>query len=89
MKGMKFFNIGYLNDLWRFRLSDSTWTWISGSTTSDQSGVYGEKGEASTENVPGARYSAVGWFDNTKQELWLFGGIGYGSNGFSGKNGLF
>ena len=66
-----------LNDLWRYRINDSTWTWISGSDSIDQPGVYGEKGNASSENVPGARYGAVGWYDSLRQEFWLFGGFGY------------
>ena len=58
-------------------MNDSTWTWISGSDSIDQPGVYGEKGNASSENVPGSRGGAVGWYDSLKQELWLFGGYGY------------
>jgi len=60
--------------LWRYRVNDSTWTWISGSNTINQIGVYGEKGKASTENIPGARSGAVGWYDSLRQEFWLFGG---------------
>jgi len=68
--------IGLLNDLWRYRVNDSTWTWMSGSNTIQQIGVYGEKGNASMNSVPGARQNAVGWFDRLNQELWLFGGSG-------------
>ena len=50
---------------------------MSGSTVIYQLGVYGEKGIASVENVPGSRFGAVGWFDSSTQELWLFGGLGY------------
>jgi len=67
---------GNLNDLWRYRVNDSTWTWISGSNTINQRASYGEKGVPSPSNVPGARYGAAGWFDNDRQELWLFGGTG-------------
>ena len=74
-------NLGLLlNDLWRYRLNDSTWTWISGSNTTNQRGVYGEKGTASTEYVPGARGSAVGWYDSLRQEFWVFGGWGFGKD---------
>ena len=58
-------------------MNDSTWTWISGSITINQRGVYGEKGNASIENVPGSRWGAVGWIDISTQEFWLFGGYGY------------
>jgi len=61
-------------------MNDSTWTWISGSNTINQPGIYGVKGNASTTNVPGGRYGAVGWFDGSTQEFWLFGGYGYGSD---------
>ena len=70
-----FFLLGSLNDLWRYRLNDNTWTWISGSDTDQQEGVYGEKGNASIFNVPGARLSAIVWFDDLNQEVWLFAGI--------------
>jgi len=63
-----------LNDLWRYRISDNTWTWMGGSNTPDQPGVYGEKGVASSENIPDARCCGVTWFDNSQRELWLFGG---------------
>ena len=58
-------------------MNDSTWTWISGSNTINQPGIYGEKGKVSIENIPGSRYGAFGWFDSFTQELWLFGGYGY------------
>jgi len=67
--------------LWRYRLSDSTWTWIGGSDSPNQPGVYGEKGNANTFFVPSARKGAAGWFDSSKREFWLFGGIGYGNVG--------
>jgi len=73
--------LGYkLSDLWRYGMNDSTWTWISGSDSIDQPGVYGEKGNASSENVPSSRNGAVGWYDSLRQELWLFGGYGYGND---------
>jgi len=61
-------------------LSDQPmWTWLSGNVIAEQRAVYGSKGVASTNNVPGARYGAVGWFDAINKELWLFGGYGYTS----------
>jgi hypothetical protein len=67
----------YLNDLWKF---DGTyWTWISGSNSIDQTGVYGTKGIASSNNVPGARGLIISWIDS-HDNLWLFGG--YGIDGF-------
>jgi len=64
--------LGLMNDLWRFSVSDSTWTWMSGDDITNQPGIYGEKGFASSSNTPGSRAFAVGM-----QEFWLFGGDGY------------
>ena len=75
--------IGVLNDLWRYRVNDSTWTWMGGSNTTNQPGSYGTKGNASISNVPGSRYAATGWYDSLRQEFWLFGG-----NGFDSSNGM-
>lgn len=61
------------NDLWKFDPTIKEWTWMSGSNTTEASGVYGTKGIASASNVPGARHSAVGWIDGSGN-LWLFGG---------------
>ena len=68
----------WFNDLWKF---DGTgWTWVSGSNSTDQPGVYGTKGVAAASNVPGSRYGAVSWSD-TAGTMWLFGGSGYDSAG--------
>ena len=63
-----------LNDLWRYRVNDSTWTWISGDSLPNKAGIYGQKGIPNESNTPGARSHAVGWYDSSSQELWLFGG---------------
>ena len=60
-------------------MSDNTWTWMSCSNTRDQQGIFGEKGKASDNNCPGARNEAVGWYDSSTEEFWLFGGFGLGS----------
>ena len=67
---------GELNDLWRFDPATLEWTWISGSDSPFQQGVYGTKGVAASGNVPGARSDAVSWADS-EGRLWLFGGFGY------------
>ena len=61
-------------------MNDSTWTWMSGSNTFNQPGVYGEKGISSPTNHPGSRSGAVGWYDDLRQVFWLFGGYGYGNS---------
>jgi hypothetical protein len=71
---------GYMNDLWKF--DGTNWTWISGSDTTNQYGVYGTKGVAAASNVPGARYDCVSWMDS-QGNFWLFGGYGYAASGSS------
>ena len=62
------------NDLWKYEVNENTWTWLSGGNPSDRRGKYGEKGKASVENIPAGRTDAVGFYDSSTQEFWLFGG---------------
>ena len=55
------------------------WTWMSGSKTGYQVGVYGKKGLPDAANVPGARGDSVSWTDSSGN-LWLFGGNGRSSD---------
>jgi hypothetical protein len=64
---------GYYNDLWEFSPATGLWTWVSGSSSEDSSGVYGIQGVPAPSNIPGARTDAVGWVDG-QNNLWLFGG---------------
>ncbi len=73
-------SIGELNDLWRYNIGTRNWTWMSGDNIINQAGVYGIKGTASPANKPGARDWAISWADNSKNNLFLFGGQ---------KNGVF
>ncbi len=67
-------NGGQLNDLWKYDPIINEWTWVSGSNTFNQSGIYGTKGVSSASNVPGARDATTcSWVDNNG-DLWLFGG---------------
>ncbi len=68
------------NDLWEFAPSTSQWVWIGGSSSGNQSGVYGTLGIPAAGNVPGGRERAANWIDSTGN-LWLFGGFGYDANG--------
>jgi N-acetylneuraminic acid mutarotase len=74
---------GILNDLWKFSPTNKEWTWMSGSSAGDASGVYGTLGVAATSNVPGGRWNPVGWTDSSGN-LWLFGGQGLDSTGTGG-----
>jgi N-acetylneuraminic acid mutarotase len=68
--------VGELNDLWKY--TGGHWTWISGATVMNQSGVYGTQGVPAAGNIPGGRFGAVGWIDSSEQ-LWIFGGVGFDS----------
>jgi hypothetical protein len=64
-----------LNDLWRFRISDSTWTWLAGELTGAQAGSYGTKGSGvSGVTVPPSRLESTGWFDVTNRQFGILGG---------------
>lgn len=65
---------GTLNDLLRYRLNDSTWTWMSGSTSPAQTGSYGTMGVPGSSNVPQSRFYGVSWVNACRKEVWVFGG---------------
>jgi hypothetical protein len=68
----------FLADLWKF--DGANWTWISGPSTANTSGVYGTKGTAAASNAPGGRQNPVSWIDSSGH-LWLFGGFGRDGTG--------
>jgi hypothetical protein len=74
-------NQGSLNDLWKF--NGSQWTWVSGSSNLNETGVYGIKGVAGVSNIPGSRSYGVCWIDGSGS-LWLFGGFGFDGTGSGG-----
>jgi hypothetical protein len=46
----------------RWKFDGEEWVWVSGSNTSNQNGVYGEKGIPDSSNIPGGRYGIMsGW----------------------------
>jgi N-acetylneuraminic acid mutarotase len=61
------------NDLWTFDPVTHLWTWIGGSNTHNQLGVYGTLGQPASGNIPGARDDTTHWTDRNG-DLWLFGG---------------
>jgi hypothetical protein len=64
---------GYLNDLWKYAPSTGSWTWVGGSNANSSNlnpdTVNGANG------VPGGRYGATTWVDQTGT-FWLYGGMG-------------
>jgi N-acetylneuraminic acid mutarotase len=73
----------YANDLWMFNPTNGQWTWMTGSSTRNQSGTYGTLGTGATGNTPGARNHPLAWTDSSGN-FWLFGGLGYDSSGTLG-----
>jgi N-acetylneuraminic acid mutarotase len=69
---------GRLNDLWKYNTTTNQWTWVSGPTTVNSSGVFGSQGVSSATNWPGARNGGTVWKDNSNN-IWLFGGDGFAS----------
>lgn len=78
-----FVDTGCLNDLWKFDPATLQWTWVSGSSSGNEPGIYGTIGVAHFANVPGARKGAVSW-TSSQGGFWLFGGEGYDSVGQGG-----
>lgn len=70
------FSGGYYNDLWRW--DGAAWTWMSGSASTNQNGVYGTKGVAAPGNQPGGRSAPHVWVD-AAGDAWMLGGNGYAS----------
>jgi hypothetical protein len=71
---------GVSNDLWEYQPSTQEWTWVGGSNSDGQPGIYGTLGTPSLGNVPGAREGASSWTD-ANGDLWLFGGVNPGTIG--------
>jgi hypothetical protein len=74
---------GELNDLWEFSPTTKMWTWVSGSSSMNQLGVYGTQGVPAATNVPGGRNGAISWTDSS-DNFWLFGGSGFDGSNDSG-----
>jgi N-acetylneuraminic acid mutarotase len=59
------------------------WTWMGGSSTPNQSGIYGTLGVPAPSNNPGGRYLPAIWIDGSGNH-WIFGGVGYDYRGAQG-----
>ena len=55
------------------------WVWVHGSNVTDLYGTYGDLRNGTRDTTPGARRE-VATFTDSHQRLWLFGGVGFGSN---------
>lgn len=83
-KGLTNSGFGFLNDVWKFDIVSSQWTWITGDTIPDKTGKYGLLGVSSATNSPGSRVGALGW--NSNNEFYLIGGYGYDNSTYSALN---
>ncbi|HEY2400094.1 MAG TPA: hypothetical protein VGI23_07045, partial [Steroidobacteraceae bacterium] len=70
----------YFNDLWKYSPANGLWTWVSGSSSVNATGVYGVQGTAAATNAPGARAGSPAWED-AGGNLWLLGGYWQNANG--------
>lgn len=70
--------------MWKYDLNSNEWTWLSGSNTPSQPGMYGEKGIADVNNHPGSRYGGCLWIGEN-DAIYIFGGYGLASNTSDGK----
>jgi len=70
---------GRLGDLWKYNPTTNQWTWMKGFNTIVQFGTYGTQGVANAANNPGCRFYGATWSD--ANNLYLFGGRGYGASG--------
>ncbi|MDD3265564.1 MAG: kelch repeat-containing protein [Burkholderiales bacterium] len=68
---------GFLNDIWQFDLNSYEWVWMDGDDVTNQPGVYGVKGKASSSNIIGARSGSVIFKGAGGGDSWIFGGNGY------------
>ena len=68
---------GELNDVWRY--DGTNWTWVTGGSTPNAQGVYGQIGDAGGSLIFGGRDSASGWIDKNGN-VWVFGGWGSGAS---------
>lgn len=69
----------YNNDLWRYNITNNTWTWVNGSSTGYQMANYGTQGVGATSNIPGAR-AFCPMTKDANGNGWLYGGYGYTNN---------
>jgi hypothetical protein len=75
---------GFINDLWVFNPATNEWTWMGGSNSGGQSGIYGTLGTPVAGNTPGGRNWPSTW-TNSSGLLRLFGGYGPDSTGSWGQ----
>lgn len=61
------------NDVWKYDIGANLWTWVSGTTTPNDTGNYGPIGVPSVNYLPAARAVSMIWQDDDGF-FWLSGG---------------
>lgn len=79
-RSLKLYDTVLLNDLWMHNLTSGLWSWLSGSQSISQPGIYGTPAVAAAGNVPGARHGHTMVIDGNLGVIVIFGGIGVGSS---------
>ncbi len=64
----------FFNDVWRYTPADNNWTWMSGTSISDDTGSYGPPCSSSVNYVPAARYESRSRWKDACGNFWLYGG---------------
>jgi len=81
--------VGYLNDLWSFNPTTSSWTWKGGGNVGGSSSTtcsWGSIGVAATSNQPSPRSNGAAWTDTSTGNFYMVGGQGYLSTLCGGSN---
>ncbi|MDB5281230.1 MAG: Kelch repeat type 2-containing protein [Bacteroidota bacterium] len=68
------FNGAGSSDMWKYDGTTGIWTWMSGSATPYDTGVYGIKGIPSINNYPWNRNNNFFWKDGASN-FWMAGGL--------------
>jgi N-acetylneuraminic acid mutarotase len=78
-------NIITYNDLWRFDQKKESWHRMAGADKPNQVLDSASIAKGSKKAQPSSRRDAIAWYDKGKNQLYLYGGVGYGLS--SGRHG--
>ena len=68
-------NFEVLNDLWKYDINSSQWTWVSGPSVINDAGTYGPKCSFSSAYIPPSRYETKSCWRDANGRFFLFGGL--------------
>ncbi len=75
------YNPSAYNDLWKYDVATNEWAWMNGPNFQGDIGSYGTQCVASSSNLPGNRYENRSCWTDACGNFYVFGGVGYPSNG--------